>query len=197
MIRKLKCSRCNKTFPEDNFYPSRTRKSGHDCYCKKCNCKYGRKYYVKNIYHVLEVSRKWRLKNKLRIKHMRHENYLKNKAEYRQRSRKYFRQLKKQVIDRYGKICKCCGEKNIGFLSIDHIHGGGGKHRRELGLIGYQFYRWLVYNKYPSGYQVLCLNCNMGRAFNNGICPHKKYPYEDVKTRKYLFVKRKIGKYRK
>lgn len=33
-------------------------------------------------------------------------------------------------------------------------------------------YRWLMKNKYPSGFQVLCWNCNMGKQINGGVCPH-------------------------
>ena len=35
-------------------------------------------------------------------------------------------------------------------------------------------YSWLIRNNYPEGFQVLCYNCNLGKAHNNGICPHKK-----------------------
>ena len=32
-------------------------------------------------------------------------------------------------------------------------------------------------NNYPDGFQILCYNCNCGRAFNrdnHNICPHKE-----------------------
>jgi hypothetical protein len=66
-------------------------------------------------------------------------------------------------------------ETNIGFLTIDHINGGGEKHRKELKLnAGTQFYRWLRNNGYPEGYQVMCYNCNCGKAKNGNVCPHKE-----------------------
>jgi hypothetical protein len=59
-------------------------------------------------------------------------------------------------------------------LTIDHLSGGGNKHRTEIGLHGgVEFYRWLKRNDYPKEFQVLCWNCNIGRAQNGGICPHK------------------------
>jgi hypothetical protein len=30
-----------------------------------------------------------------------------------------------------------------------------------------------VMNDFPPGFQLLCSNCNHGRARNGGICPHK------------------------
>lgn len=66
--------------------------------------------------------------------------------------------------------CSCCGESGIQFLALDHVHGGGGRHRKETG--GGGFYAWLRRNNYPSGFQILCHNCNMGRQLNGGVCPH-------------------------
>lgn len=33
---------------------------------------------------------------------------------------------------------------------------------------------WLARHKYPEGFQLLCWNCNCGRAINGGICPHEE-----------------------
>jgi len=86
--------------------------------------------------------------------------------------------------------CSCpgCSEDRFPFLCIDHINGGGCKHREELckdqlnnrddavkffmgkcSPGGGVFYRWLRKNLYPSGYRVLCYNCNTARS--NGPCP--------------------------
>ena len=82
--------------------------------------------------------------------------------------------LRKEIFAEYGgAVCICCGEDNFGFLTLDHINGGGCEHRREVGG-GENLYRWLREQHYPSGFQVLCYNCNCGRAHNGGICPHKK-----------------------
>jgi hypothetical protein len=73
----------------------------------------------------------------------------------RQRARQI---LKRGIIAHYSSgamKCGVCGFDDIRALSIDHINGGGGKHLREIG----DFYSWLKKNSYPSGYQVLCMNC--------------------------------------
>jgi hypothetical protein len=88
--------------------------------------------------------------------------------------RKTYRwKLKIDTIKHYGGKCECCNEKEILFLTIDHINGGGNKHRKEIGS-GFQIYRWLKQQKYPKDFRVLCFNCNCGRQLNNGICPHHK-----------------------
>ena len=76
--------------------------------------------------------------------------------------------------------CNCCGEREIVFLSLDHINNDGGKQRKneakENGyyIRGYDFYRQLVKTNFPPGFQLLCMNCNHGRARNKDkICPHK------------------------
>lgn len=70
-----------------------------------------------------------------------------------------------------GPVCKCCGEKHLVFLSIDHIDGGGNAHRKEINRTGIGFYRWLKINGFPPGFQVLCHNCNQGKH-SLGECPH-------------------------
>lgn len=83
--------------------------------------------------------------------------------------------LKNKIIEIYGGKCTCCAEKQIEFLSIDHIDGTGAKHRKEMGLTcGNNFYHWLKNNDYPKdNFQILCFNCNFAKhAF--GTCPHQK-----------------------
>jgi hypothetical protein len=65
--------------------------------------------------------------------------------------------------------CECCGEVRLPFLTIDHVEGGGSSHRRELNS---SIYKWLKKTGYPSGFRILCYNCNMAYAFL-GFCPHK------------------------
>lgn len=68
--------------------------------------------------------------------------------------------------------CACCGESCLIFLALDHINGGGHRHRKETG--GGGFYIWLRRNGYPAVFRILCHNCNMGRQLNGGVCPHEE-----------------------
>lgn len=70
-----------------------------------------------------------------------------------------------------GARCACCGEVEVEFLSIDHIGGGGGVHRKAIGGIG--LYSWLIRNKFPAGFRVLCMNCNFATRHGRE-CPHAR-----------------------
>ncbi len=90
---------------------------------------------------------------------------------YRSYAKEYARKKRREAIDHYGAVCVCCGESHYEFLCIDHINGGGNKHRKEIGE-GNNLPRWLIKNKFPSNFQILCANCNQAKGAN-GICPHK------------------------
>lgn len=79
------------------------------------------------------------------------------------------------VIMTYGGRCVCCKESELAFLTMDHIDEGGNAHRRTLTKDGSiagspKFYNWLIKNNFPSGFQVLCHNCNFAKS--HGGCPH-------------------------
>jgi hypothetical protein len=79
------------------------------------------------------------------------------------RNLRYRRKIKKAALMAYGRIrCATCPEATWQILEIDHIHGGGCKHRKSIGHKGggHNFYLWLRREGYPSGYRVLCPTCN-------------------------------------
>lgn len=116
------------------------------------------KYYAKNKKKILLKGKKYRTENKDKRKVTIHNC---NKA------------AKIRVLRHYGECCACCGESWPIFLTIDHIEGGGAKHRREINNKGgHNFYRWLIKNNFPKGFQVLCSNCNLAKHIKK-ICPHK------------------------
>jgi hypothetical protein len=97
------------------------------------------------------------------------------KAKIRRNQRERNVRQRLQAIAHYSNgtmSCGCCGEKADKFLTLDHVNGGGMKHRKEPGFKTLS--NWLVRHNYPPGYQVLCFNCNCGRALNKGLCPHKE-----------------------
>lgn len=106
-----------------------------------------------------ESHRHWHLVNRERV--------LKKQKEYRN----YHKIL---VFAKYSNNdikCACCGERQLEFLSIDHVNGGGTKHRKKIG--NKNIYLWIVQNSYPDGFRVLCHNCNQAFGFF-GYCPHQK-----------------------
>ena len=89
--------------------------------------------------------------------------------------------IKYDVLSYYSKklsnsdipCCRCCGEDEfLIFLTIDHIENRkNATHKKNLA--GQNMYRYLRKNGYPSGYQVLCVNCNSAKS-DSGVCPHKR-----------------------
>lgn len=72
---------------------------------------------------------------------------------------------KEAVLAHYGRACAHCGISDSDVLTLDHIEGGGNKHRKDLNVgAGWRFYSWLQSHEFPSGFQTLCYNCNIGRA---------------------------------
>ncbi len=83
-------------------------------------------------------------------------------------NRKYVQDRKIEVLTYYSRgalRCVKCEFSDIRALSIDHIDGGGGYHRKSDTSLGTNFYRWLKRNGYPEGYQVLCMNCQFIKRY--------------------------------
>ena len=105
------------------------------------------------------------------MKHQR-EYYLNHREYEKGKQREYGRENKRKVIGHYSNgtyKCAVCGFDNMAALQIDHIKGNGTKHKKEVGASngGRPFYCWLIRNDYPSGFQVLCANCNWIKRFEN------------------------------
>ena len=112
----------------------------------------------------------WQLNNADKVKAYKQ----KWKENNRERCREYYRQGRRDVLSHYsdGKlVCACCGESTFEFLCIDHINGGGTKHRKSLPH--HDIYRHLISENFPPGYRVLCHNCNHCYG-HYGYCPHQK-----------------------
>lgn len=122
-----------------------------------------RDYRERNKEKVCERARKWYQENK-----ERKLADLKIKRDT----------VRSEMITSYGGKCSCCGEDNPRFLTLDHIDGGGRLHREILNAGGTGIMYHLKNMGWPQeGYQLLCYNCNCGRAHNSGICPHNDPRY--------------------
>lgn len=82
--------------------------------------------------------------------------------------------LRQTVLNHYGNKCACCGETRYEFLEIDHVNNNGARHRK---MTGHHICNWIIKNDFPSDLQLLCANCNRGKA-KFGVCPHHKTPPE-------------------
>lgn len=87
--------------------------------------------------------------------------------------RRFAAKARHEAITAYGGACACCGTTKEEYLTIDHTNGGGTKHRKTIGATtATLFFRWLKAQGWPTGFRVLCFNCNGARGAH-GRCPHQ------------------------
>lgn len=130
------------------------------------NIEYRKQYYLNQKARINRRNSLFYLQNKDRIKEKRKQYYQKNKNVIKQKTKKYYESWKTYnkfiTIFHYTEgrmMCQNCDEDIIELLTIDHIEGGGNKHRKETGKAN--LYVWLRKNNYPQGFQILCYNCNL------------------------------------
>ena len=102
------------------------------------------------------------LREKARIRDRRNKADPVAKKRVGENARRNKVKLKTLIIEKYSAgtmKCALCEEHRLPCLSIDHINGGGGAHRKALRMAGESFYRWLKSANFPGGYRVLCMNC--------------------------------------
>jgi len=133
------CSKCKIKKSRKRFSISKNRRDGLNGWCKDC---------------IKLISKK----------------YLKSKAA---QSKIYRIALRLEVLQHYSKKekpeCACCLVAALEFLGIDHIKGGGSRHKKLVRHI----YSWLKKNNFPKDFRVLCHNCNQSLGAY-GYCPHNK-----------------------
>ena len=125
-----------------------------------------------SVYQYPEKKLAWDRAHKDKLSVYARNYRLTHKKQIAERTRKYRLKIRLEVLGYYSKgemCCACCGEKHIEFLSIDHINGGGDKHRKRVGSY---LYMSLKAQGFPLGYRVLCHNCNQSLGIY-GYCPHQ------------------------
>lgn len=163
-----KCRKCGKWFPLSTF-PRYSSGEGRRHECHGC-------YRARMLVHYKKDRRRRLDKAKARYAADPSAHWT---PERRTRANELARQrnaiLRDQVIGQYGNRCVCCGETGKLFLTLDHVENNGSQMRKgDHGVTSSGLYRWAIKNGYPKSLQVLCMNCNFGKARNGGICPHQE-----------------------
>lgn len=105
--------------------------------------------------------------------------YIRHKESISSHSSQYAAKIRTKVMSLYGDKCVCCGETYTGFLVLDHVIGGGTRHRSLVDKVygrGSNFYKWILRYYHNTGtlpneqLQILCSNCNMAKGIN-AKCP--------------------------
>jgi hypothetical protein len=135
-----------------------------------------KEWYLKNKNKITErriIRERLRpdvVKEKRRLRYLKDKEKIKKQSsEWRKNHPEKFRaaltrsRLKNriEVLTYYGGgklACVICGYNDKRALSIDHINGGGIKHRKDNRVAGH-IARWLSVNGFPDGFRTLCMNC--------------------------------------
>ena len=170
------CTKCGLWMVYTKFSKERNRKDGYHSWCKPCSAIYNSNYRLKNIEKLREHDRaRWperREASSVRLKIYRSDNQEILKIKDRHKHLSTHWSLRLEVLSYYGGLCACCREDNPHFLQIDHLILCGHQHKKALALTGQNsMYRFLKKEGFPSGYRVLCANCNMSYGMY-GYCPH-------------------------
>lgn len=158
------CANCGEDKPFEQFTKKKRYADGLSLYCKECESKSYKRYYQKNKADVKSKSKKYYDLNKDKINEKTCECHRKRRTKNR---------LK--VIEHYSNgtmKCAKCDWSDVRALTIDHINGGGLRHRREIGTS--HLSDWLVKNNFPDGFQVLCMNHQFVKRFENNECGGRK-----------------------
>ena len=171
--------------------PSQAKSENHDAddQRKAKNREAAARYRERNRETVNQRMRDWREANREKAReHAREwrnrkirngtpEEVAALRAAESEKTKRLYQLCKDQVFAAYGGYkCACCGETEVMFLTIDHVNNDGNVERK-AGLYrgnGTAFYQWLRKQGFPDGYQVLCMNCNVGKHKNGGVCPHQR-----------------------
>jgi hypothetical protein len=150
------CPACKEAKPLREFGNDKYRPDGKNTYCKVCRRTKQQDYYSSNRESELAKQKEKRLE----WHGVRSDTPI-------TRTTASNRLIRLEVLGKLGGRCQCCGEDREEFLSLDHINGGGTKHRAESGTY---IFRRIRKDPDPLTYQVLCYNCNISRGVR-GYCP--------------------------
>lgn len=163
------CKKCGEVAALDQFPLQGNGEGARRHECHRCYKSRMRSHYRENKEHLLKAARDAYAKNPMAVWTPA------KRARANELNKKRTAEMRRSVIDVYGARCACCGETEPAFLTLDHVNNDGHKMRKSVhGKACHSFYKWIIGNKYPASIQVLCMNCNLGKARNRGICPHKE-----------------------
>lgn len=176
---------------------------------KEADASYLRMWRAKNAERLLAARRNRDAKNKDAIKSNNAKWYANNAERRKQQLTAYYQNNKSYIRNRDNDLrqrsklavfeyysngtmqCGLCGENRLSTLTVDHINGGGSTHRAEIRISGARFCRWLIKHDYPTGYRILCMNCNI-KAYLSSIELFQSQTKSAIRSRKRIIELKRI-----
>ena len=173
--RKIKPSKC--LCHNTNYHTTKNTKSRkiYDGLSSSSKCS------LSGIFNKLDLIQSTRKRISNRIYHI---NNIENESLYHKKRNAEIRII---VLTAYAKgstpYCECCNACHTDVLALDHINGGGNKHRKALrakgetsNLYAHLYRHFKKTGKWLSGYQLLCTTCNWIKFVRGSCTPvyHKK-----------------------
>lgn len=124
-------------------------------------------YYRNHRQKRIASAGKYRLEHMEQHRLSGRQYYKRNKSKVLQYTKGYILKHKIEMLTYYGNgilSCVKCGYNDMRALTIDHINGLGGIHRKGLRK---NIYVWLKKQNFPEGYQTLCMNCQFIKKVDN------------------------------
>jgi hypothetical protein len=170
---RQKCRTCGKEQDISQFECISPTKGWYRRQCHSCIRDRNRKSTDASKQLIQEYNRDYYKKNKEKLDARSKEWVEENKDRRKNTALHYYYNLQNAAILAYGGYkCAWCGIDEPLVLALDHINNDGNEHRKQIGSTGgAKLYKWLRDNKYPSGFQVLCMNCNHAKYRNKGVLP--------------------------
>ena len=132
-----------------------------------------KRYFARNRDKLLEKRKRWvKMHPERRCAIVK--KYM-NSIKGRRQRLHWNDQIRQEVLRYYSQgtmACVKCGFSDVRALQMDHIKGNGAQERRSLTGsqrqgCGIWFWQRLRSAGFPSGYQILCANCNTIKRFEN------------------------------
>lgn len=172
------CDICHQERRLDLFGKNRSKKDGLHSTCKECKRRLDKEYSEKNKDKISEQRKQKYVQNREVVIAKVCEYARNNRGKCNKLAVATRKRLKTLVLGYYAggtPFCRRCPEVELELLTIDHIDGGGNKHRKSIGVKsgGNAFYHWLKNNDFPDGFQVLCWNCQYRKRRDEMTPPNR------------------------
>ena len=136
----------------------------------KHTAEYYTNYRKNNLEHLIEYRKKYYYSHRDKAitdaEEWKKANHEKSLVTRRTRSQL----LRLEIIELLGGKCVSCGFNDWRALQVDHINGGGTKHRKTFSHSPSSLFEEIIksikLNEYK--YQLLCANCNWIKRYEKG-----------------------------